>query len=128
MPHLGITAGRRAGDVEADAFWRADRIAVGVETPYRQMPVVEIHAHDRPAHPDVSARCLGLGVEGFRRDSPTGGEITAGPTGFAGDRVGHRLSADDPRSPLLGPVGEHGLTGWHVAAAFGVGEVLQGFR
>ena len=100
-----------------------------VETTQRQMSVNEVHTHHRAVGPDFRLRLVrGDRVGRLRWACPAGGEVAPGPVGFAGDRLGDRLTTGDPGPPLIGPVAEHGVAGRDISAAFGVCEVFQRAR
>jgi hypothetical protein len=47
VPHLGVAAGRGAGQADVDAVRLTDRVAVGVKVSHREVTVVEVHSYDR---------------------------------------------------------------------------------
>lgn len=63
-----------------------DRVAVGVQPAQRQVPVVEIHTHHRPAGVDVVAGggVVTAGPVRHRRHRPRRGQIPAGPARASG--------------------------------------------
>jgi hypothetical protein len=70
MPHLGIPARRFTRDIDVDSLRSTNRVAVGVEAPHREVPVVEIHTDDRVSSAQC---CVGFvsGAGGVWRRPPT---------------------------------------------------------
>jgi hypothetical protein len=70
--------GDGVADLGVAAHWWADRVAVLIEAPQRQVAVVEVHTYHRPARPNIGigARCADS-VRRCWRAGPGGGEVAA---------------------------------------------------
>ena len=84
VPDLGVAAGGAAGEAELDAFGLADWVAVRVESADGEVPVVEVHAHDRPSSAHAGTWCLKVGARCLGFGGPGGGEVHAGASRACG--------------------------------------------
>jgi len=58
VPDLGVTAGGDAGEAELDPLGASDWVAVRVEAADGEVPVIEVHRHDRPGSAHHGIGCL----------------------------------------------------------------------